>query len=66
MALPRTMLTRVRRLERGQVSPILVRLGGEEGWADLQADVAEGLANGRYDRHDIPTVLDCMRKWMSL
>lgn len=60
------MLGRVRRLEIEKVHPILARMGGETGWAAVQADVATGLVEGRYDRRDMPVVIACLRRWTKL
>lgn len=64
MASPRAMLTRVRRLERGLESPLLKRVGGKEGWAQFQAEVAIGIELGRYDRWDMPVVVSCLARWL--
>lgn len=66
MASPRALLTRVGKLERGRVSPILERIGGLEGWVALQSDVRGGIATGRYDPNDMPAILRCLRQWAAL
>lgn len=65
MVAVRSMLTRVRRLEIEKVHPILAKLGGEAGWAAVEADTKAGLVDGRYDRRDIPVVMQCLRQWLS-
>tara|TARA_R110002051_G_scaffold243798_1_gene303777 strand:- start:3318 stop:3560 length:243 start_codon:yes stop_codon:yes gene_type:complete len=59
------MLARVRQLEIEKVHPILARLGGEAGWAEVRADVEVGLSEGRYDRRDMLVVMACMRYWIT-
>ena len=58
------MLARVRQLEIEKVHPILAQMGGEAGWAAVQADVEAGLAEGRYDRRDVPVILKALRGWL--
>tara|TARA_R110000787_G_scaffold44233_3_gene108656 strand:- start:638 stop:826 length:189 start_codon:yes stop_codon:yes gene_type:complete len=58
------MLARVRQLEIEKVHPILAKMGGEAGWAKVQADVMAGLAEQRYDSRDIPVVLNCLELWL--
>ena len=65
MVAVRSMLARVRQLEIEKVHPILARIGGEAGWAEVQSDVEVGLAEGRYDRRDMPLVRHCLGRWMS-
>lgn len=60
----RTLLARVRRLEAPAVHPVLAALGGDEGWVRFQAEVQVGLAEGRYDRRDVPHVVQCLVKWL--
>lgn len=64
MVAVRSMLARVRRLEIEKAHPILAKLGGEAGWAAVQADIAVGLDDGRYDSRDIPVVRRCLMRWM--
>ena len=59
------MLARVRQLEIEKVHPILAHLGGEAGWAAVEADVMAGLAEGRYDSRDMPVVMHCLSRWLS-
>ena len=60
----RSMLARVRKLEIETVHPTLAQMGGEVGWAAVQADVETGLAEGRYDSRDMPVVMACLGRWM--
>lgn len=64
MVAVRSMLARVRQLEIEKVHPILAQMGGEAGWAAVEADVAAGLAEGRYDSRDMPVVLRCLGRWL--
>lgn len=60
----RALLARVRKLEAERVSPILAKLGGEEGLAAFEAEVAAGMKDGRYDPRDTPVILASLRRWM--
>lgn len=51
-------------MERGLESPLLKRVGGKEGWAQFQAEVAIGIELGRYDRWDMPVVVSCLARWL--
>lgn len=62
----RALLARVRKLEAERVSPILAKLGGEEGLAEFESEVAVGSAEGRYDPRDAPVVVACIRRWRQL
>jgi hypothetical protein len=62
----RSMLARVRKLEIEKVHPTLAQMGGEMGWAAVQADVETGLAEGRYDSRDMPVVIRCLCRWVGL
>lgn len=64
MAAIRSMLARVAKLEVEQVPPLLAKFGGEEGWAAFQAEAEAGVAEGRYDRRDMPIVVRCLRRWV--
>lgn len=64
MAGVRALLARTRRLEAAKVHPVLAALGGEEGWARIQADVETGLTDGRYDRRDVTHVMLCLMQWI--
>lgn len=66
MATPRTLLARVRKLEQGYESPLLALLGGEQGWAEFQADAQAGIAEGRYDSRDMPVVVAALRAWVGV
>lgn len=44
--------------------PVLAALGGEEVWVRFQAEVQIGLADGRYDRRDVPQVMACLELWL--
>lgn len=59
------MLARVAKLEVEQVPPILAKFGGEEGWAAFEAETKAGIAEGRYDRRDMPVVLAAIHSWLS-
>ncbi len=61
----RALLARVRKLEAEKVSPVLAKLGGEAGLAALEAEVAAGIGERRYDSLDMPVVLACVRRWVS-
>lgn len=65
MVAVRSMLARVRRLEIEKVHPILAQIGGDAGWAAVEADVKAGLADGRLDRRDMPHVMMCLIRWLS-
>jgi len=43
---------------------MLTRIGGADGWAALQADVCDGLNDGRYDRRDMPVVITALKRWL--
>ena len=58
------MLTRVRRLEIEKAHPIYARIGGQAGWAAVEAEAAVGVADGRYDSRDMPVVMACLRRWL--
>lgn len=60
------MLARVRQLEIEKVHPILAQMGGEAGWADVEAKVGAGITEGRYDRRDMPVVMRCLCRWIGL
>jgi hypothetical protein len=47
------------------VHPVLAALGGEEGWVRFQAEVQTGLADGRYDRRDVPHLMVCLNLWLT-
>lgn len=64
MAGVRALLARTRRLEAAKVHPVLTALGGEEGWARVQSDVEGGIADGRYDRRDMPFVIAALARWL--
>lgn len=66
MVAVRSMLARVRRLQMEKVHPILAQMGGEAGWAAVQADVKVGLSHGRYDSRDMPVVIAALRAWLQL
>lgn len=66
MAAIRSMLARVAKLEVEQVPPLLARFGGEEGWAAFETETAAGIAEGRYDRRDMPVVIASLRRWIQL
>lgn len=66
MATARALLNRVAKLEVAKVPPVLVMMGGEEGWAAFQADAEAGLADGRYDPLDTPVVIASHRRWITL
>ena len=61
MAGVRTLLARTRRLEATKVHPMFAALGGEAGWAALQADAEAGMAAGQYDSRDMPVVVEALR-----
>jgi len=63
MSSVRSLLRRVQKLETGKASPLLAMVGGEAGWAALEAQVAAGIADGTYDRTDMPVVMRCLRRW---
>lgn len=65
MAGVRALIARARRLEACRVHPMLAKLGGEAGWAALQADAEAGIAAGRYDNRDIPVVIGAIRLWLA-
>lgn len=65
MAAIRSMLARVAKLEGDQVPPLLAKFGGEEGWAAFEAETEAGIAEGRYDRRDMPVVMRSFRRWMA-
>lgn len=60
------MLSRVQRLEIEHVHPMLARIGGEAGWANVRAEVKAGLIERRYDGRDMPFVIDAIRVWIGL
>lgn len=64
MAGVRAQLARTRRLEASKVHPMLAALGGEEGWFRFQVEVQVGLADGRYDRRDMPMVVAAIKSWL--
>lgn len=64
MAAIRSMLARVAKLEVEQVPPLLAKFGGEEGWAAFQAEAEAGVAEGRYDRRDMPVILRSIQRWL--
>ena len=64
MAGVRALLARTRRLEAASEHPVLAALGGGEGLLRLQAEVQIGLAEGRYDRRDMPHVMACVSRWV--
>ncbi len=66
MAAIRSMLARVAKLEVEQVPPLLVKFGGEDGWAAFEAEAEAGIAEGRYDRRDMPVVIASLRRWIQL
>lgn len=64
MSSVRSLLRRVHKLEAvKKASPLLAMVGGEAGWAALEAQVAAGMADGTYDRSDMPVVMHCLRRW---
>ena len=65
MTTVRAMLRRVGKLEAGRASPILSLIGGEEGWAAFEEEMATGVAEGRYDRRDMAVVVAALRRWMA-
>lgn len=65
MAGVRALIARTRRLEAAKVHPTLVALGGEEGWAAIQADAEVGMGDGRYDSRDIPVIIEAIRRWLA-
>lgn len=65
MAGVRALIARTRRLEAAKVHPVIVALGGEEGWVRFQAEVQAGLAEGRYDHRDVPHVMMWLKVWIS-
>jgi len=60
----RALLARVRKLEAERDSPILAKIGGEAGLAAFEAEVAAGIAEGRYDSRDMSVVIRCVRRWV--
>jgi len=64
MAAVRSLLTRMRKLEKGRWSPLLAKLGGEEGWAEFQADTEAGIAEGIYDPRDMPVIIAALGRWV--
>lgn len=60
------MLARVAKLEVEDVPPLLAKFGGEEGWAAFQAEAEAGVAEGRLDSRDMPVVVHCLRRWVTL
>lgn len=64
MVAVRSMLARVRQLEIEKVHPILAAIGGMPGWAAVQAEVAAGIPEGRYDSRDMPVVMRCLCRWV--
>ena len=59
------MFARLRRLEIEKAHPMLAQMGGEAGWAAVQAEVGTGLADGRYDSRDMPVIVHCLRRWVA-
>lgn len=55
------MANRVRRLEQVRVSPWLRPLQPNE---EFEAEVMAGIAERRYDRHDMPLVLAAVKRWL--
>lgn len=62
MSNAKSMLHRVRRLERGRVSPILRIIGSMQ---ELGAHVQAGIDAGTYDRHDMPAVVSAIQRWLT-
>jgi len=58
------MLGRVRRLEQERMPEILAQWGGKDGLASFEAEVAAGIAEGRYDQRDAPDVLAGLMSWL--
>lgn len=54
------LLARVRRLEP-KVGHFTRRLGSLERF---EAECKAGIADGRYDPEDMPSVLYCVRRWV--
>ncbi len=65
MTTVRAMLNRVQKLETAKVSPVLAMVGGADGWAAFEAETEAGIADGRYDKRDMPVVMACLRRWLS-
>lgn len=59
------MLSRVRQLEIEKAHPMLGKLGGEQGWVELQVDAEAGIADGRYDNRDMPFIILAVQGWLS-
>lgn len=64
MASARSLLARVRRLEaaRTKVSPFVRDYGSFEAF---EAEVRVGIEARAYDRIDMTSVLNCLRRWES-
>lgn len=63
MSAARAMLSRVRRLEAARTAP---RSAFEHAFGSLDAFTGEaqaGIDAGIYDRIDMPTVINCVRRW---
>ncbi|SEP49920.1 hypothetical protein SAMN02990966_07454 [Rhodospirillales bacterium URHD0017] len=54
------LLSRVRRLEP-KPSRILLKIGGS--FEKFDAEIEAGMASGKYDPLDMPTVAYCVKKW---
>jgi len=57
----RSLLARVARLEQANLSPWLHLIGP---FAEFEAEVQAGIAEGRYDPRDMAVVLVSVKRWM--
>jgi hypothetical protein len=61
MASVRALAERVRRLEQERLSPWARLIGTPEQFA---SDCERGIDEGRYDRLDMPAVVQAVTRWM--
>lgn len=65
MSSVRSLVARLRRIEHDRMNRVLAKLGGPEGWAAFEAEATAGMAEGRYDRRDVPVVIASIRSWLA-